>query len=167
MSKLLCTVTFYRSSTWLQPYVGSLLESPIAELSLESGLFSISIPQDQGKTSGPKKKEPRYKCQSYYVQFAFYRSSTWPEPTVESLLESPIAELSLDSGLFSISIPQDQGKCLVHQAQPVYLARLSTTGRSPGIPEGAGKDRLTHCHSFLRHGTHTLGLGIVFQGLLL
>jgi len=56
---------------------------------------------------------------------------------------------------------------MVHQAEPLYLARLNTTERSPGIPEGAVEDRLTHCHSSLRHGTHTLGLGVVFQGLLL
>ena len=56
---------------------------------------------------------------------------------------------------------------MVRQAETLYLARLNTTGRSPGIPEGAVKDRLTHCHSSLRHGTHTIGLGIVFQGLLL
>jgi hypothetical protein len=42
-----------------------------------------------------------------------------------------------------------------------------TSGRSPGIQEGAIRDRLTHCHSYLRHGTHTIGLGIIFQGLLL
>jgi len=65
-----------------------------------------------------------------------------------------------------ISIPQDLGKYLVHQAESLYLARLNTTGRLPGIPEGAVEDRLTHCHSSLRHGTHTIGLGIVFQGLL-
>jgi len=45
----------------------------------------------------------------------------------------PIVELSLDSGLFSISIPQDQGKYLVHQAEPLCVVRLNTTGRSPGI----------------------------------
>ena len=99
---------------------------------------------------------------------AFYQSSTWLEPSVESLLESAIVELSLDSQLFSVSIPQDQGKYLVHRAEPLCLARLNTTRRLlPGIPEGAVKDRLTHCHSSLRHGTHTVGLGIVFQGLLL
>jgi len=56
---------------------------------------------------------------------------------------------------------------MVHQAESLYLARLNTTGRSPGISEDAVKDRLTHCHSSLRHGTHTIVLGIVFQGLLL
>ena len=56
---------------------------------------------------------------------------------------------------------------MVQQKEPLYLARLNTTGRLPGIPEGAVKDRLTHCHSSLRHGAHTIGLGIVFQGLLL
>jgi hypothetical protein len=56
---------------------------------------------------------------------------------------------------------------MVHLAEPLYLARLNTTGRLPGIPEGAVKDRLTHCHSSLRHGTQTIELGIVFQGLLL
>jgi len=83
------------------------------------------------------------------------------------LPEFPIAELFLDSELFSTSIPKDQGKYLVHQAELLYLARLNATGRSPGIPEGAVKDRLTHYHSSLRHGTHTVGLGIVFQGLFL
>jgi len=56
---------------------------------------------------------------------------------------------------------------MVDQVDPLYLVRLNTTGRSPGIPEGAVKDRIIHCHSSLRHGTHTVGLGIVFQGLLL
>ena len=98
---------------------------------------------------------------------AFYRSSPWLEPSVESLLESPVAELSLDSNLLSISIPWDQGKYMAHQAEPLYLARLNTTVRSPRIPEGAVIDILTHCHSSHRHGTHTVGLGIVFQGLLL
>jgi len=97
----------------------------------------------------------------------FYRSSTWLEPSVESLLESRVVELSLDSELFSISIPQDLGKYLVHQAEPLYLARLNKTGRSPGIPECAVEDRLTLCHSSLKHGIHTIGLGIVFQSLLL
>ena len=91
----------------------------------------------------------------------------WLEPSLELLLESPIAELSLDSNLLSILILRDEGKYLVHQAELLYVARLNTTGRSPGIPEGAVKDRLTHCHSSLRHGTHTVGLGIVFQSLLL
>jgi len=98
---------------------------------------------------------------------AFYWSSPWLEPSIESLMESPSAKLSLDSNLLSVSIPRYQGKYMVHQAEPLYLARLNTIGRSPGIPEGTVKDRLTHCHSSLRHGTHTIGLGIVFQGLLL
>jgi len=55
---------------------------------------------------------------------------------------------------------------MVHQAEPLYLARLNTTGRSPGNPEDAAEDRLNHRKSSLRHGTHTEGLGIVFQGLL-
>ena len=98
---------------------------------------------------------------------AFYQSSPWLEPSVECLLEPPVAELSLHSNLLSISIPHDQGKHVVYQAEPLHLARLNTTGRLPGIPVGAVKDRLTHCHSSLRHGTHTLGLEIVSQGLLL
>ena len=44
---------------------------------------------------------------------------------------------------------------MVHQAESLYLARLNTSGRSPGIPEGAVKDKLTYCYSFLRHGIHT------------
>ena len=67
MSKLLCTVAFYWSSTFLEPSIESLLESPIAELSLNSELLSVSILQDAGKTSRSKKKEPRYKCRNYYV----------------------------------------------------------------------------------------------------
>jgi len=42
MSKSLCIIVFYRSSTWLEPSVKSLLESSIAELSLNSKLLSIS-----------------------------------------------------------------------------------------------------------------------------
>ena len=98
---------------------------------------------------------------------AFYRGSIWLEPSIESLLNSPNAELSLDSGLPSISTPEDVGKYLVRHAKPQYLERLNTTGRSPGIPEGAVTDRHTHYHSSPTHGTHTVGLGIVFQGLLL
>ena len=71
---------------------------------------------------------------------------------VESLLKSSTVELSLDCELFSISIPQDQGKYLVHQVQPLYLAKLNKTGRSPGVSEGAVKDRLTHCPSSVRYG---------------
>ena len=52
---------------------------------------------------------------------------------------------------------------MVHQAEPLYLVRLNTTGKSPGIPEGAVSDGLTHCHSSLRHGIHTVGFGIVFK----
>ena len=85
----------------------------------------------------------------------------------ESFLKSPIVEPSLDSELFPILIPQNLGKYLVHQAEPLCLARLHTTGRLPSIPEGAVKERLTHCYSSLRHSTDTIGLGIVFQGLLL
>jgi len=98
-----------------------------------------------------------------------HQSSPWLEPSIESLLESPITELSLDSNLstiFSISIPWDQGKYEVHQAEPPCFVRLSTSGRSPGVPEGTVNDRLTHCHSSHRHGFHTVGSGIVFQGLL-
>jgi hypothetical protein len=47
------------------------------------------------------------------------------------------------------------------------LVRLVTSGRSPSIPYRALLDRLTHCHSSYRHGAHTVGLGIVFQGVLL
>ena len=42
ISKLLCIIAFYRSSTWLEISVESLLESPVAELSLDSELLSIS-----------------------------------------------------------------------------------------------------------------------------
>jgi hypothetical protein len=56
MSKLLCMVPFYRISTWLETSIESLLESPMAELSLNSKLLSISIPQDQGKTSGSERR---------------------------------------------------------------------------------------------------------------
>ena len=115
---------------------------------------------------GPKEKEHRYKWQSYYVQLPSTGvPPDWSPPL--SLPESPIAELSVESELFSISIPQDQGKYLVHQAEPLHLAWLTTTRRWPGIPEGAVKDRLAHCHSSHRHGTHTVGFGIVFKGLLL
>ena len=81
---------------------------------------------------------------------AFCRISPWLEPSVQSLMQSPIEELSLESNLLSISIPRDQRKYMVHQTEPLYLARLNTTGRSS-----------------LRHGTHTVGFRIVFQGLLL
>ena len=77
-------------------------------------------------------------------------------------------ELSLDSNFPTLTIlfPQGQGKYTVHQAEPLYLVRLNTSGRSPGIPEGADKDRLNRCHSFHRLSTHTIGLANVFLGLL-
>ena len=87
----------------LEPSVESLLESPNAELSLNSKLLSISIPQGQGETSGSKKNEPRYKLSKLLCIIAFYRSSTWLEPSVESLLVSPNVELSLNSKLLSSS----------------------------------------------------------------
>jgi hypothetical protein len=92
------------------------------------------------------------------------------EPSVESLLESPIAELSLDSNFstkLSFSIPRDQEKYEVHQAKLLYLVRLDTSGSLPGIPEGPVSDRVTHCHLSHRHGTHTEGLGVVFKDVIL
>ena len=77
-----------------------------------------------------------------------HRSSPWLEPSVEFLLESPIAEHSLDSTFL-------RGKYEVHQAEPVYLVRLATSGRSPGIPEGAVCDRLTQCKA--RHTHRRIG----------
>ena len=55
------------------------------------------------------------------------RSVPWLEPSVESLVESPVVELSLNSfsTKCSISIPRDQGNYAVHQAEPSYLVRLS------------------------------------------
>jgi len=73
--------------------------------------------------------------------------------------------------LISVGVPNAEpshdrgGIILIHQVEPPYLVRLNTTGRSPGVPEGAVSDRLTYCHLFLRHGTHTVGLEIVFQCL--
>ena len=119
-----------------------------------------------GEPPGPKRKEPpginvevtMYSC----LLLDFHLTGDLPRifigvPYCGALLEH----------LFSVSIPQDLEKYLVHQAEPLYLARLKTTWRSPGIPDGAVEDRLTHCHSSLRHSTDTVGLGIVFQGLLL
>ena len=123
----------------------------------------------RGKPPSQKKKKNGTQVQmsKLLCSFVFYRSSTWLLASVESLLKCPIAEFSLDSELISISIPQDLGKYMVHQAEPLYLARLNTTGRSPGIPKCAVKDRLTQCHLSLRHDTHTIEMGIVFLGLLL
>ena len=59
--------------------------------------------------------------------------------------------------------PTGSGEIFGPSSRVTILGRLNTTGRSPGIPEGAVKDRLTHCHSSLRHGTHTIGLGIFFK----
>jgi hypothetical protein len=61
-----------------------------------------------------------------------------------------------------------KGECMQSTKQsPHAWQGYITTRRPPGIPEGAVCDRLTHCHSSHGHGTHTVGLGIVFQGLLL
>jgi hypothetical protein len=93
------------------------------------------------------------------------RISPWLDPSVESLLESPIAELSLDSNFStvpSIVVPRVHGKYKVHQIEPLYLVSLDTSGRSPGIPDGAVSYRLTHYHSSHRHGTHTVGMGTGF-----
>jgi phage terminase large subunit-like protein len=38
--------------------------------------------------------------------------------------------------------------------EPPSLIKLSTSGGgSPGVPEDAVSDRLTHCHLSIRHGT--------------
>ena len=53
------------------------------------------------------------------------------------LLESSIAELSLDSNfstVLAVSIPRVKGKYTVRQAEPLYLVRLNTTGKYPGVP---------------------------------
>jgi len=59
-------------------------------------------------------------------------------------------ELSLDSGFF-------RGKYEVHQAEPPCFVGLDTSERSPGIPEVAISDRLTHCHSSHRHSHCRVG----------
>jgi len=128
MSKLLCTVAFYQNST--------LLESPIAELSLNPELLSISIPyRIRGKPPGPKRRNP-----GINVEVTMYGCLLPQIPLAgalrKSLLESPVVELSLDSNLLSISIPRDQGKYLVHQAEPLYLARLNTTQEVAWYPRG-------------------------------
>jgi len=85
MSKLLRIIAFYRSSTWLELSVESLLESPNAELSINSKLLSISILQVQGKTSGSKRRNPginikvtMYSCllQEFYLTGALRRILT-------------------------------------------------------------------------------------------
>ena len=85
MSKLLCKVVFCQSSNWLEHSIEFLLEFFIAEFSLNSGLLSVSIPQDQGKIPRSEKKEPSYKC---LCAVAFCQSSNWLEHSVEFLLES-------------------------------------------------------------------------------
>jgi hypothetical protein len=57
--------------------------------------------------------------------------------------------------------------CSPPSRAPIPGKAIISIGRLPGIPEGAVSDRLTHCHSSHWHGTHTVGLGIVFQGSLL
>jgi len=54
-----------------------------------------------------------------------------------------------------IAEPSHNRRGIIHQAEPLYTVRLNTIGKSPGIPEGAVGDRLTHCHSSLRHGTYS------------
>jgi hypothetical protein len=65
-----------------------------------------------------------------------------------------------------IPIPQVRGENQVHQTEPPYQVRLVTSWRSLGVPECTVLDRLAHYHSSYRHGDHTIGLGIVLQGLL-
>ena len=55
-------------------------------------------------------------------------------------------------------------KYVVRQVENTILGKAEIT---PGIPEGAVWDRLTHRHSSHKHGTHTVGLEIFFQALLL
>ena len=50
---------------------------------------------------------------------------------------------------------------------PPCQVRLVTSGSSPGILQRAVLNSLTHCHSSYRHGSHTVGMGIIFKGLLL
>ena len=84
----------------------------------------------------------------------------------EPFSESRTAELSFCSKfetVLFIQVPRIRGYYKVHQVEPPYLVRLITSGSSPGITKGAVWDILTHCHSSHRHGTHTVGLGIVFK----
>jgi hypothetical protein len=60
-----------------------------------------------------------------------------------------------------------RGKNSHQQAEPQCLARLQYNWQVAWYPRGRRLVRLTHCHSSRRHGTHTVGLGIAFQGLLL
>ena len=56
-------------------YICLLLESPIVGLSLNTELLSISIPQDQERNSGSKKKESDIMSKLLCIA-AFYRTST-------------------------------------------------------------------------------------------
>jgi len=50
MSKLLSTDAFYQSFPWLEPSIESLLESPIAELSLDSKAACVCLPGTIGSS---------------------------------------------------------------------------------------------------------------------
>jgi hypothetical protein len=85
------------------------------------------------------------------------KDAPFPEPSIHLLI---YICRSLQCG----ALPQQRGIILIYQADPLYLVRINTTGRSPSIPEGAVNDRLTHCHSSLTYCTHTVWR-YVFQGL--
>ena len=68
-------------------------------------------------------------------------------------------EFSLDSNfsmILSISIPRNQGKYEVHQAEPPCLLRLIKSGRSPGVQRVL---IVTDSPTVI----HTVGLQIVFK----
>jgi len=99
MSKLLCIIAFYQGSTWLEPSAESLLESPNAELSLNCKLLSISIPQDQGKTSGSKTRNP-----GINIKVTIWQRSK------PSMLISQITRVTIFWRLITSSISDDGGR---------------------------------------------------------
>jgi hypothetical protein len=74
---------------------------------------------------------------------------------------------SLEPSYIHLLITHLRGKNSVHQAEPPRLVRLQYNWEVAWYPRGRRLDRLAHCDSSHRHGTHTVGLGIVFQGLVL
>jgi hypothetical protein len=74
---------------------------------------------------------------------------------------------SLEPSYIHLLLTHLREKNSVHQAEPPCLVRLQYNWEVAWYPRGCCLDRLTDCHSSHRHGPHTIGLGIVFQGLLL
>jgi len=149
LPELLLTGTLRRIFVGV-PYCGALLKLSIT--------LSLNLAGSEGNLQ--VQKEGTQVCHNYLCMLPSSRvPPNWSPPLNPGW--SPLLWSSPETLNYS------QGKIYGPPSRPPIFGKVKYNREVTWYPEGAVKDRITHCHSSLRHGTHTIALGIVFQGLLL